>query len=364
MNYSPAGMEVLMRTNQPIPPPREFSTGREFIDTYISPLENYLRKSGNCFFHYQSEVLSISRVGSSKGADMADKAMRGSLKFIMLISSTLSSSISEESYHYFDVILDSSGTYNTPNFAGPGGIPAIGELKLRREDKLSYYIADSDIVKTKTVTTGPVIAVIGAGTSAVTSIKRLMSVPCKLIWITRCRPGKLPFSSKPDDPWHELYTYGNSLIEAPPAADKFEYRCGVDISAFKESYGPDGTPGIQITVTKKKCDESDTFSDPQTEVFNVDKVYCNVGYRPDLSISSELHVHYCWATEGPMKFAASLLSTGGASGDCMAQVLPGPETNLNPEPNFFIIGMKAYGRGNAFLLKRGYEQVESIMTFL
>ena len=58
-----------------------------------------------------------------------------------------------------------------------------------------------------------------------------------------------------------------------------------------------------------------------------------------------------------MKLAASLL---GASGDCLQQAAPGPEMLRSPEPNFYVLGMKSYGRGSAFLLRVGTEQVNAV----
>jgi len=66
-----------------------------------------------------------------------------------------------------------------------------------------------------------------------------------------------------------------------------------------------------------------------------------------------------------MKLAASLLaSSAGGSGDCLAQVSAGDETLLSPEPGVFIIGMKSYGRGSAFLLRLGHQQVEAVMRIV
>jgi hypothetical protein len=31
-----------------------------------------------------------------------------------------------------------------------------------------------------------------------------------------------------------------------------------------------------------------------------------------------------------------------------------------PEPNFFVLGMKSYGRNSTFLLRVGYEQVDEV----
>ena len=86
----------------------------------------------------------------------------------------------------------------------------------------------------------------------------------------------------------------------------------------------------------------------------MDNVLGMVGYRPDTAITEELQVfnctkkmdlilsgilfffhsfirfaqycsslqvHYCYATEGPMKLAAALMAAGGGGGDCLAQVV-------------------------------------------
>ena len=34
----------------------------------------------------------------------------------------------------------------------------------------------------------------------------------------------------------------------------------------------------------------------------------------------------------------------------------------NPEPNFFILGSKSYGRNSNFLLRVGLEQVREVLT--
>ena len=50
-----------------------------------------------------------------------------------------------------------------------------------------------------------------------------------------------------------------------------------------------------------------------------------VGFRPELELTRELQVHHCYASEGPMKLAASLLAQrvaakgSSAGGDCLKQ---------------------------------------------
>ena len=60
-------------------------------------------------------------------------------------------------------------------------------------------------------------------------------------------------------------------------------------------------------------------------------------------MTEELQVHYCYATEGPIKLAAALMtSSGGAGGDCLAQVSHGSDSLKNPEPGLYILGVSYY----------------------
>jgi hypothetical protein len=74
-------------------------------------------------------------------------------------------------------------------------------------------------------------------------------------------------------------------------------------------------------------------------------------------MTRELQVHYCYASEGTMKLAAAIRGSAGAGGDCLAQVAHGPESLQNPEPDFFVLGAKSYGRNPQFLLSMGHQQV-------
>jgi hypothetical protein len=59
-----------------------------------------------------------------------------------------------------------------------------------------------------------------------------------------------------------------------------------------------------------------------------------------------------------MKLAARLL--GETSADCLAQTPYGPESLRNPEPSFFILGAKSYGRNSRFLLQVGLRQIVDV----
>jgi hypothetical protein len=63
-----------------------------------------------------------------------------------------------------------------------------------------------------------------------------------------------------------------------------------------------------------------------------------------------------------MKLAAALM--GETSTDCMTQSSPGSDSLRNPEPGFFILGSKSYGRDSRFLMRIGLEQIESVFDLI
>ena len=105
----------------------------------------------------------------------------------------------------------------------------------------------------------------------------------------------------------------------------------------------------------------DVSSVPTNPVM-VHRVLGLVGYRPDNSLYRELQVHECYASQGPIKLAAALL--GETSSDCLNQASHGADVLRNPEPNFFILGVKSYGRDSRFLMSVGFQQIRDVFSLL
>ena len=85
----------------------------------------------------------------------------------------------------------------------------------------------------------------------------------------------------------------------------------------------------------------------------VDRLIANLGYCPDGSLYRELQVQECIASEGPTALAAGPL-----------QQATGPESLLNPEPNFYVLGSKSYGRSSQFLLAHGLNQIRDLFRIV
>jgi hypothetical protein len=93
----------------------------------------------------------------------------------------------------------------------------------------------------------------------------------------------------------------------------------------------------------------------------VDEVIATTGFRPDLTLLSELRLGLDPSVEAPTVLAPMIDPNLHSCGT----VRPHGAAELShPEKDFYIAGMKSYGRAPTFLLLTGYEQVRSIVCQL
>jgi hypothetical protein len=92
----------------------------------------------------------------------------------------------------------------------------------------------------------------------------------------------------------------------------------------------------------------------------VDQIVVNAGFGPDDSLYRELQVHECHSSRAPYNLAAAL----DAAGDCLTAPAVGADVLANPEPDFWILGHKSYGRNPHFLLQTGYRQAADVIDAL
>ncbi len=101
-------------------------------------------------------------------------------------------------------------------------------------------------------------------------------------------------------------------------------------------------------------------SDGTPRIEEVDQIIVATGFGPDNSIYRELQVHECYASRGPMKLSSALM--GANATDCMTTPAFDSSVLANPEPDFWILGNKSYGRSPNFLLETGYRQVADVVA--
>ncbi|MEM7481142.1 MAG: flavoprotein [Acidobacteriota bacterium] len=245
-----------------------------------------------------------------------------------------------------DIVLDCTGTYGSPNRLGDGGIPAPGE-----------NAADGAIIRhLPKIDAGGwadrTVLLVGAGHSARTAARDLADLAqshpeTQVVWALR--KTEPPTAPEEDELPERLALEQRAAELASGDSPAFDIRLGVVVEGLAPA-------GDRLRVTLRRRDGG------TDSVVEVDRILSLTGYVGDYRLYRQLQVHECYATAGPMKLAAALLGAGG--GDCLAQTSHGSESLVNPEPDFFLLGAKSYGRNTTFLMRTGWQQVDEVFGLL
>uniref|UniRef100_A0A7S2GGT9 L-ornithine N(5)-oxygenase n=1 Tax=Octactis speculum TaxID=3111310 RepID=A0A7S2GGT9_9STRA len=373
LNMSLDGIEVLQGGGKSegavLPPSDEFPTGQQYRETYLEPLVEWLSSSGECAIRCAMEVISIGR-GRLLKSDMSGRAAVP-FRVLMAVAGGDTTADMEEEIMECDAVVDASGTYGNGNWLGEGGVPALGERRLK--DSIQRIIPDV-LGAERSKYLGKTTVVVGSGYSAITTINQLRLLAAEspteatsVVWATRRgHSSDVPLYERVENdplPAREaLSALANGIAEGSDVPGlSLRHLPGVQLAAIRKE-----SVSGRLELSFHQGDDTDDNSGGGASVAVVaDNVVANVGFRPQLNIFQELQVHQCYASEGPMRLAAALMaSSGSGSNDCLQQVAPGPATLVSPEKNFFIAGMKSYGRSSKFLLKIGHEQVGMILGLL
>lgn len=339
LNVSPRMARQLEAAGVAVPGGDGCPTGDELCDRLLDPVAALPQIAPHVRFG--ARVASVGRRGLLKHEEIAT-AERGSQPFRLLVTGP----DGEDEMAEADVVLDCTGTYGHPNSLGDGGIPAVGEQRLDGQIRRTL----PDLASEEAEWSGRTVLVVGAGHSAQTAVNDLADLArrqpaTKVIWAVRAADPT--WGAVPDDPLPEraaLVQRVRSMTEGAEPAVRLE--TGVVIEALAPRDG-------QVAVTLR--------NGSTTEVV-VDKVLSLTGAVGDNTIYRQLQVHECYATAAPINLSAALL--GSAAGDCLQQESHGVDVLRNPEPGFFILGSKSYGRVNQFLLRVGAEQVDEVFSAL
>jgi hypothetical protein len=252
-----------------------------------------------------------------------------------------------ERVEHADLLLDCTGSYGVANFLGDGGIPALGELQMA--DRITRRIPD--VSREAQEWADRRVLLVGAGKSAQTAARDLAALATerprtRVVWAVRAADpdwGQVPGDPLPQR--QELVEVAQRLHSG--ALPNVQVRTGVVVDALRESEG-----GVVVTLRSTTGDVREII---------VDRIIALTGFLGDTSLYRQLQVHECYATAAPMNLSAALLgAAGGGPVDCLAQASHGVDALRVPEPNFFVLGMKSYGRNSTFLLRVGYEQVDEV----
>jgi len=337
-NIDKACAALLEASGWAAPPADALPTGGDLFEQYLRPLAALPEIAGR--LRLDQKVVGISR----QEADKVKTRGRGDSPFV--VRAMDSEGVITE--RLARAVLDASGTWWSPNPLGAAGLPAQGEDELG--DRLHYGIPDIG-GEHRSRYAGRTTLVVGAGHSAANSILALaelaQSAPgTKIIWATRGTNLTRVFGGGSGDALAARGQIGETL-QAMIRSEQLTLLSGFRINAVR----PDGT-SIKVMGTR----EGRPFSRS-----GIDAIIAATGQRPALDLLREVRL----SLDPSLECVSALAPLIDPNEHSCGTVRPHGQRELaHPDPDFYIVGSKSYGRAPTFLLATGYEQVRSVAAML
>ncbi|MEU0570427.1 FAD-dependent oxidoreductase [Nonomuraea sp. NPDC005983] len=303
-------------------------TGAELVSDYLAPLAKLFGDR----LRLGAQVTAISRLGY----DRVRTAGRDDVPFLIRLQD------GEELQAR--AVIDASGTYTTPGVLGASGLPAHGEAQAAAfvDHALPDVLgADRDTYA------GKHTLVVGAGHSAATTLLALAQLEdAQITWAIRAG--------------NASRTYGGGEADALPARGALGTRLHALVTSgritlvtgfYTHSIATDGDKATVVSRDPSGGEQSIT----------VDRIISATGYRPDHSIAGELRLDLD-PILGSTRALAPLIDPNAHS--CGTVPAHGVDELAHPEPGYYAVGVKSYGRAPTFLMATGYEQARSVVAAL
>lgn len=316
------------------PPPDRLPTGDELYRYYLRPLAELplLRDR----IRLGRRVTSISRLDVDKTRTRG----RGDVPFVVRTAG--------QEEVLARAVIDASGTWWAPNPLGAAGVPALGEAALAH--RIHYGIPD--VLGThRDRYAGKTTLVVGAGHSAANTILALLELarttPATAVrWATRSAD--------------LTRVFGGGDADGLPARG----RLGAELRAAVDSGALAMIPQFRIAAVRELDGRIEVRGTRDGEPFvvgDLDAIVAATGQRPDLAPNRELRL----GLDPALESVAALGPLIDPNEHSCGTVRPhGARELAHPEPDFYIIGSKSYGRAPTFLLATGYEQARSVAAML
>lgn len=340
-NIDPASRRLLEPTGWAEPRLSSLPYGAELVEQYLEPLAALpaIRSA----LHTSTTVTAVSRAGMDKTHSRG----RDERPFLVRTESA-DGTVTD---HQVRAVIDASGTWAQPNPLGQAGLPAPGEAEAITQGLITEPLPDVTGAD-RARFAGKQVLVIGAGHSAANTLLSLGQ-------LVKNEPGtRISWAVRGAD---ATRLYGGGDLDGLPARGQLGTRLRqlvedghveLRTSFTATSFSPTSSPaGARLAVTGVTPNGESTLE--------VDVLIPATGFRPDLGILREIRLELDPAVEAPRSLGPLIDPEFHSCGTVPAH---GAKELAHPEKDFYIVGMKSYGRAPTFLLATGYEQVRSIIA--
>jgi hypothetical protein len=332
-DIDPAARRLLEAEGWRHPDHEALPTGGQIIEEYLTPLAEHPAVAPHLRFGHR--VTAIGR----RGIDKVRSVRRDQAPFRIRTATE-----NGEVRILARAVIDASGTWRTPNVLGGDGLPALGE------NEASAFIESAlpDVLGAERDRfAGRHTLVAGAGHSATNTLINLATLAetepgTTVTWVVRGTVGARTFGGGEADALPARGALG-SRLKALIDNGRIQLLSAFNIDAVQA----DGD-GVLVTAL-----------DGRTVTAN--RIVAATGFRPDHSIAAELRLDMD-PILGSTRALAPLIDPNKHS--CGTVPPHGQAELLHPEPGFYIVGMKSYGRAPTFLMATGFEQARSVVAFL
>ena len=331
----PVSRGMLEPSGWTLPDPEALPTGGELVERFLEPLAALPQIAPH--LRLGRRVVAVSR----RGLDRVKTADREEAPFELVVER----GDGRRERVLARAVIDASGTWTQPNPLGASGLPADGEAE--HANRFRYGIPDA-LRTERGRYAGRRTLVVGSGHSAFNAVLDLAAlgreVPgTEVVWAVRRDGVGLMFGGGVKDKLEARGSLGERLRRL---VDSGEVRL---VTGFRASRVAETERGVVVE------------GDGEAVIGPVDEVVVATGFRPDLSLTREVRLRLDDLLEAPERLAPLIDPNVHSCGT----VYPHGAAELaHPERDFFVVGMKSYGRAPTFLLLTGYEQVRSVVCKL
>ena len=328
----PASVALLEPTGWTVPDPEGAPTGADIVERYLEPLAALHLIAPH--IRLGTRVTAIAR----RGHDKMKTPGREDAPFVVRIQCPDGG----EEQLLARAVIDASGTWSMPNPLGADGLAALGEAAAAQQ--IFYGIPDV-LGRDRARYAGKRVAVVGSGHSAFNALLELATLAdqapgTEITWAVRRRQVGQLFGGEQADALPERGRLGTRTREL------------VDSGAIRYT-------SLRIAEIRRTVVGLELVGEDGAIVGPVDEIVCTTGFRPDLALTRELRLDLDAAVEAPSALAPLIDPNVHSCGSVPPH---GAEQLKHPEPDFYTVGMKSYGRAPTFLLLTGYEQVRSVVA--